>query len=61
MRGAGAARLVGVDVPPARLDTARPGEAEFHLGVAFVEASAEDNEDDPGTRRKVGDGPAGRA
>jgi SAM-dependent methyltransferase len=42
LRRAGAARVVGVDVTPAQLDTARRCEAEFQLGVEFVEASAED-------------------
>jgi SAM-dependent methyltransferase len=42
LRRAGAARVVGVDVTPAQLDTARRCEAEFHLGIEFVEASAED-------------------
>jgi len=41
LRRAGAARVVGVDVTPAQLDTARRCEAEFHLGLEFVEASAE--------------------
>ncbi len=39
---AGAARVVGVDVTPAQLESARRFEAEFHLGMEFVEASAED-------------------
>ena len=42
LRRAGAGRVVGVDVTPAQLDTARRCEAEFHLGLEFVEASAED-------------------
>jgi ubiquinone/menaquinone biosynthesis C-methylase UbiE len=41
LRRAGAARVVGVDVTPAQLATARRCEAEFHLGMEFVEASAE--------------------
>ena len=36
------ARVVGVDVTPAQLDTARRMEAEFNLGLRFVEANAED-------------------
>ena len=36
------ARVVGVDVTPAQLDTARRMEAEFGLGLTFVEANAED-------------------
>jgi len=35
------ARVVGVDVTPAQLDTARRMEAEFGLGLQFVEANAE--------------------
>jgi ubiquinone/menaquinone biosynthesis C-methylase UbiE len=42
LRRAGASRVVGVDVTPAQLDTARRCEAEFRLGMEFVEASAED-------------------
>jgi SAM-dependent methyltransferase len=42
LRRAGARRVVGVDVTPAQLDTARRCEAEFRLGMEFVEASAED-------------------
>jgi ubiquinone/menaquinone biosynthesis C-methylase UbiE len=42
LRRAGARRVVGVDVTPAQLDTARRCEAEFRLGLEFVEASAED-------------------
>jgi ubiquinone/menaquinone biosynthesis C-methylase UbiE len=42
LRRAGAARVVGVDVTPAQLDTARQCESEFRLGLEFVEASAED-------------------
>jgi ubiquinone/menaquinone biosynthesis C-methylase UbiE len=41
LRRAGAANVVGVDVTPAQLKTARRCEAEFHLGVEFVEANAE--------------------
>jgi SAM-dependent methyltransferase len=36
------ARVVGVDVTPAQLETARRMEAEFNLGLRFVEANAED-------------------
>jgi SAM-dependent methyltransferase len=42
LRRAGAGRVVGVDVTPAQLDTARRCEAEFRLGLEFVEANAED-------------------
>ena len=42
LRRGGAGRVVGVDVTPAELETARRCEAEFHLGMEFVEASAED-------------------
>lgn len=42
LRRAGAGRVVGVDVTPAQLDTARRCEQEFRLGMEFVEASAED-------------------
>jgi SAM-dependent methyltransferase len=35
------ARVVGVDVTPAQLETARRMEAEFGLGLEFVEANAE--------------------
>lgn len=37
----GAARVVGVDITPAQLDTARRMNQEFGLGLEFVEASAE--------------------
>jgi SAM-dependent methyltransferase len=36
------ARVVGVDVTPAQLDTARRMEAQFALGLEFVEANAEE-------------------
>jgi SAM-dependent methyltransferase len=36
------ARVLGVDITPAQLDTARRMEAEFGLGLEFVEANAED-------------------
>ena len=42
LQRAGAAHVVGVDVTRAQLDTARRCEAQFHLGVEFVEANAED-------------------
>jgi SAM-dependent methyltransferase len=42
VRRGGAAQVVGVDVTPAQLNTARRCEAEFRLGVQFVEANAED-------------------
>ncbi len=35
------ARVVGVDLTPAQLETARRMEAEFSLGMEFVEANAE--------------------
>ena len=38
----GAARVVGVDITPAQLDTARAMNEEFGLGLEFIEASAED-------------------
>ena len=38
----GARRVVGVDVTPAQLATAREMEAEFALGLEFIEANAED-------------------
>jgi SAM-dependent methyltransferase len=37
----GAARVVGVDVTPAQLETARRMDAEFGLGMEFLEANAE--------------------
>ena len=37
----GAGRVVGVDVTPAQLDTARRMDAEFGLGLEFLEANAE--------------------
>jgi SAM-dependent methyltransferase len=36
------ARVVGVDITPAQLETARRMEAEFSLGMTFVEANAEE-------------------
>lgn len=41
LRRARAARVVGVDVTPAQLTTARRCEREFQLGMEFLEASAE--------------------
>jgi ubiquinone/menaquinone biosynthesis C-methylase UbiE len=38
----GARRVVGVDITPAQLATAREMDAEFGLGLEFIEASAED-------------------
>jgi SAM-dependent methyltransferase len=38
----GARRVVGVDITPAQLETARRMEAEFGLGVELVEANAEE-------------------
>jgi SAM-dependent methyltransferase len=38
----GAARVVGVDVTPAQLETARRMDAEFGLGLELVEANAEE-------------------
>src|SRR5207253_39114 len=38
----GARRVVGVDVTPAQLDTARRMDAEFELGLELVEANAEE-------------------
>ncbi len=42
LRKLGARRVVGVDVTPAQLDTARSLNSEFGLGLEFVEANAED-------------------
>ncbi len=38
----GARRVVGVDITPAQLATAREMEAEFALGLEFIEANAEE-------------------
>ena len=38
----GARRVVGVDITPAQLDTARELNREFGLGLEFIEANAED-------------------
>lgn len=42
LKRAGARRVVGVDVTPAQLQTAREMNQEFGLGLEFLEASAED-------------------
>jgi SAM-dependent methyltransferase len=42
LKRAGARRVVGVDVTPAQLATARRMNAEFGLGLELVEANAED-------------------
>ena len=42
LKRAGARRVVGVDVTPAQLATARRMEEEFALGLEFVEANAEE-------------------
>jgi SAM-dependent methyltransferase len=42
LKRAGARRVVGVDVTPAQLETARRLEEEFGLGLELVEANAED-------------------
>ena len=42
LKRAGAKRVVGVDVTPAQLDTARRMDAEFELGLELVEANAEE-------------------
>jgi SAM-dependent methyltransferase len=42
LKRAGARRVVGVDITPAQLDSARRCEAEFGLGLEFIEANAED-------------------
>jgi SAM-dependent methyltransferase len=42
LKRAGASRVVGVDVTPAQLDTARRMDAEFRLGLELIEANAED-------------------
>jgi SAM-dependent methyltransferase len=42
LKRAGARRVVGVDVTPAQLETARRMDAEFHLGLELIEANAED-------------------
>jgi SAM-dependent methyltransferase len=42
LKRAGARRVVGVDVTPAQLDTARRMDEEFGLGLELIEANAED-------------------
>ena len=42
LKRAGARRVVGVDVTPAQLETARRMDAEFGLGLELVEANAEE-------------------
>ena len=42
LKRTGAARVVGVDVTPAQLETARRMDAEFGLGLELIEANAED-------------------
>jgi SAM-dependent methyltransferase len=42
LKRAGARRVVGVDVTPAQLETARRMDAEFRLGIELVEANAEE-------------------
>jgi SAM-dependent methyltransferase len=42
LKKGGARRVVGVDITPAQLATAREMEREFELGLEFIEANAED-------------------
>ena len=42
IKRAGAKRVVGVDVTPAQLETARRMDGEFGLGLELIEANAED-------------------
>src|SRR3954453_221460 len=42
LKRAGARRVVGVDVTPAQLETARRMDGEFGLGLELIEANAED-------------------
>ncbi|HXZ56643.1 MAG TPA: methyltransferase domain-containing protein [Gaiellaceae bacterium] len=42
LKRAGARRVVGVDITPAQLETARRMDAEFGLGLELIEANAED-------------------
>src|SRR5436189_3173767 len=42
LKRAGARRVVGVDVTPAQLETARRTDEEFGLGLELIEANAED-------------------
>ena len=41
LKMAGAKRVVGIDVTPAQLDTARRLDAQYSLGIEFIEANAE--------------------
>lgn len=41
LKKCGARRVVGIDVTPAQLDTAREMNAEFGLGLEFIEGNAE--------------------
>src|ERR1700722_5435496 len=41
LKMAGAERVVGVDVTPAQLDTARRLEVQYSLGIELIEANAE--------------------
>ena len=41
LKRAGARRVVGIDVTPAQLDTARRMDAEFDVGLELIEANAE--------------------
>ena len=41
LKRAGARRVVGIDVTPAQLETARRCDAEFSLGLELIEANAE--------------------
>lgn len=42
LKRAGARRVVGVDITPAQLDTARRMDAQFGLGIELIEANAEE-------------------
>src|SRR5690349_14027750 len=42
LKKGGARRVVGVDITPAQLETARAMNEEFRLGLEFLEANAED-------------------
>lgn len=42
LKRAGAKRVVGIDITPAQLDTARRMDEEFGLGLELIEANAED-------------------
>src|SRR5579864_8266343 len=41
LKRAGASRVVGIDITPAQLETARRCDAEFGLGIELIEANAE--------------------